>query len=213
MQAHFFLDEIGETPFELQSKLLRVLETNEFIKVGDTTTTKVDVRIIAATNRDLQQDVIENKFREDLFYRLNVFSISLPPIRERKKDIPILAEYFLRIFASKTNVRVESMSKDFLEHLQQHDWKGNIRELKNVIERAVILAEGTQLTLENLPIDLRVTNFDSHKSLSAFDLASVEKLHIQRVLIYTKGNKAETARILNIGLTTLYRKIEEYKLL
>lgn len=207
-----FLDEIGEMPFELQSKLLRVLETSEFIKVGDTTTTKVDVRFIAATNRDLQQDVKELKFREDLFYRLNVFTILLPPLRERKKDIPILAEYFLKIFAAKSNVKVESMSKDFLEHLQQHDWKGNIRELKNVIERAVILANGTELTLENLPLDLQTENFNSQKTASAFDLASVEKIHIQRVLIHTKGNKTEAAKLLNIGLTTLYRKIEEYGL-
>ncbi len=207
-----FLDEIGEMPFELQSKLLRVLETNEFIKVGDTSTTKVDVRFIAATNRDLQQDVKENKFREDLFYRLNVFTISLPPLRERKKDIPELAELFLQIFAVKANVRVESMSKDFLEHLQQHDWKGNIRELKNVMERAVILSNGKELTVENLPLDLQLTTLHPEKGLLAFDLANVEKQHIQKVLIHTKGNKTETARLLNIGLTTLYRKIEEYGL-
>ncbi len=207
-----FLDEIGEMPFELQSKLLRVLETNEFIKVGDTATTKVDVRFIAATNRDLKQDVKESKFREDLFYRLNVFTISLPPLRERKKDIPVLANYFLKIYSAKTNTSVESMSQDFLEHLQQHEWKGNIRELKNVMERAVILATCSELNLENLPLDLQSTNFNSQKTLSSFDLASVEKLHIQRVLIHTKGNKTETARLLNIGLTTLYRKIEEYKL-
>jgi transcriptional regulator with PAS, ATPase and Fis domain len=207
-----FLDEIGEMPFELQSKLLRVLETSEFIKVGDTNTTKVDVRFIAATNRDLQQDVKESKFREDLFYRLNVFTISLPPLRERKKDITALAQYFLKIFSAKTNTAVETMSKEFLEHLQQHDWKGNTRELKNVMERAIILANGTELTLENLPLDLQATNFNSKNTLSAFDLASVEKIHIQRVLIHTKGNKTETAKLLNIGLTTLYRKIEEYGL-
>ena len=207
-----FLDEIGEMSFELQSKLLRVIETSEFIKVGDTNTTKVDVRFIAATNRDLQQDVKESKFREDLFYRLNVFTISLPPLRERKKDITALAQYFLKIFSAKTNTAVETMSKEFLEHLQQHDWKGNTRELKNVMERAIILANGTELTLENLPLDLQATNFNSKNTLSAFDLASVEKLHIQRVLIHTKGNKTETARLLNIGLTTLYRKIEEYRL-
>ena len=207
-----FLDEIGEMSFELQSKLLRVIETSEFIKVGDTNTTKVDVRFIAATNRDLQQDVKESKFREDLFYRLNVFTISLPPLRERKKDITALAQYFLKIFSAKTNTAVETMSKEFLEHLQQHDWKGNTRELKNVMERAIILANGTELTLENLPLDLQATNFNSKNTLSAFDLASVEKLHIQRVLIHTKGNKTETARLLNIGLTTLYRKIEEYGL-
>ncbi|MEO6454699.1 MAG: sigma-54 dependent transcriptional regulator [Ginsengibacter sp.] len=207
-----FLDEIGEMPFELQSKLLRVLETNEFIKVGDTITTKVDVRFISATNRNLQQDVKDLRFREDLFYRLNVFTISLPPLRERKKEIPFLAEYFLKIFSAKTNPTVQTISKEFLEHLQQHDWKGNIRELKNVMERAIILANGTELTLENLPLDMQTTNFNSQKTLSAFDLASVEKLHIQRVLIHTKGNKTETARLLNIGLTTLYRKIEEYGL-
>jgi two-component system NtrC family response regulator len=206
------LDEIGEMPFELQSKLLRVLETSEFIKVGDTHTTKVDVRFIAATNSDLQKDVKELKFREDLFYRLNVFTILLPPLRERKKDIPELAQYFLKIFSAKTNTAVQTMSKEFLEHLQQHEWKGNIRELKNVMERAVILANGTELALENLPLDLQATNLDSQKTLSAFDLASIEKLHIQRVLLHTKGNKAEAARLLNIGLTTLYRKIEEYGL-
>jgi two-component system NtrC family response regulator len=207
-----FLDEIGEMHIELQSKLLRVLETNEFIKVGDTKPTKVDVRIIAATNRDLQQEVKEGKFREDLFYRLNVFTIFLPSLRDRKKDIPLLAQHFLKIFAQKSNVKVETLSAGFLEQLQQHDWKGNIRELKNIMERAVILAEGTELTIESLPIELQTTNLNTQGTLSAFDLASVEKLHIQRVLNHTKGNKTETAKLLNIGLTTLYRKIEEYKI-
>jgi DNA-binding NtrC family response regulator len=207
-----FLDEIGEMPFELQSKLLRVLETNEFIKVGDTNTTRVDVRFIAATNRDLQQDVRELKFREDLFYRLNVFTISLPPLRERKKDIPALAQFFLTVFSAKASNAVTGISKEFLEHLQQHNWKGNIRELKNIIERAVILANGSELTLENLPLELQAVNFNSQNALSSFDLTTVEKSHIQKVLLYTKGNKTETARLLNIGLTTLYRKIEEYGL-
>jgi transcriptional regulator with PAS, ATPase and Fis domain len=199
-------------PVELQAKLLRVLESSEFIKVGDTKSTKVDVRIIAATNRNLQEEVKEGKFREDLFYRLNVFSITLPALRERKKDIPLLAEHFLQVFAQKTNQRLEGMDKDFLAHLQQHDWKGNIRELKNVMERAVILADGPKLTLLNLPLELQ-TNHEHSQTLSAFDLASVEKLHIQRVLNHTKGNKTETARLLNIGLTTLYRKIEEYQIM
>jgi len=207
-----FLDEIGEMHVDLQSKLLRVLETNEFIKVGDTKPTKVDVRIIAATNRDLQQEIEEGKFREDLFYRLNVFNIQLPALRERKKDIPLLANHFLKVFAQKTNPEVKKISEDFLEHLQQHNWKGNIRELKNIMERAVILANGPELLLENLPLELQTTSHTSHGPLSAFDLASVEKLHIQRVLNHTKGNKTEAAKLLNIGLTTLYRKIEEYKL-
>ncbi len=207
-----FLDEIGEMPLELQPKLLRVLETSEFIKVGDTHTTKVDVRIIAATNRDLEEDVKEIKFREDLYYRLNVFTIMLPPLRERRKDIPVLSRFFLDIFSTKTNNRVTGMNKEFLEHLQQHEWKGNIRELKNIIERAVILARGPELTLEDLPLELQAGNLNSSKTISSFDLATIEKIHIQKVLLYTKGNKTEAAKLLNIGLTTLYRKIEEYEL-
>ena len=208
-----FLDEIGEMHIDLQSKLLRVLETSEFIKVGDTKPTKVSVRVIAATNRDLQVEVKEGKFREDLFYRLNVFTIYLPGLRDRKKDIPVLANHFLIIFANKINRHITKMSDEFLSNLQKHDWKGNIRELKNVMERAVILSDSDELTINDLPIDMQSLHLmDSNKLLSAFDLASVEKLHIQRVLHHCKGNKTEAARLLNIGLTTLYRKIEEYKI-
>ncbi len=206
-----FLDEVGEMHIDLQAKLLRVLETSEFIKVGDTKPTRVNVRVIAATNRDLQQEVAEGKFREDLFYRINVFAISLPALRDRKKDIPILANYFLEIFAQKMNGHINSISKDFMERLQQHNWKGNTRELKNVIERAVILASDSKLTIESLPLEMQQLHY-GQQTLSAFDLASVEKLHLQRMLNHTKGNKTETAKLLNIGLTTLYRKIEEYKL-
>ncbi len=207
-----FLDEIGEMHIDLQAKLLRVLENSEFIKVGDTKPSKVNVRIIAATNRDLAAEAAEGKFREDLFYRLNVFTISLPPLRSRKKDIPLLANYYLQFFTKKSNKHIEGMSREFMDRLQQHEWKGNIRELKNVIERAVILADNAELTVDNLPTELQVTSFRTNGPLSAFDLASVEKLHIQRVLNHTKGNKTEAARLLNIGLTTLYRKIEEYRL-
>ena len=207
-----FLDEIGEMHIDLQSKLLRVLETSEFIKVGDTKSTKVNVRIVAATNRDLQQDVSDGKFREDLFYRINVFTITLPPLRDRKKDIPLLADHFLKIFSKKANAPVKTMDNNFTERLQQHNWKGNIRELKNVMERAVILADGPTLTIANLPLEMQTIPANSQQTLSAFDLASVEKLHILRVLHHTNGNKTETAKLLNIGLTTLYRKIEEYKL-
>ncbi|HTQ64327.1 MAG TPA: sigma-54 dependent transcriptional regulator [Puia sp.] len=211
-EGTLFLDEIGEMHIDLQSKLLRVLETNEFIKVGDTKPTIVNVRIITATNRDLQQEIKDGKFREDLFYRLNVFTIQLPALRDRKKDIPVLATHFMHMFAQKTNQGVSEMSKEFLEHLEQHDWKGNIRELKNIMERAVILATSSQLTVDNLPLELQVNGPKATGILSAFDLASVEKLHIQRVLNHTKGNKTEAAKLLNIGLTTLYRKIEEYRL-
>jgi len=206
------LDEIGEMPLELQSKLLRVLETNEFIKVGDTKSTKVNVRFIAATNRDLQEDVNKGKFRGDLFYRLNVFAITLPALRERKKDIPILTKYFVQLFTNRLNKKIQIITKDFLDHLQNHDWKGNIRELKNAIERACILENSDQLTVSSLPLELQTLNLKP-QTLSAFDLASVEKLHIQRVLNHTKGNKTEAAKLLNSGLTTLYRKIEEYKII
>ncbi len=204
-----FLDEIGEMPLELQAKLLRVLESKEFIKIGDTKSIKVNVRIIAATNRDLPQQVKEGYFREDLFYRINVFTIPLPALRDRENDIPLLADHFLQMFIAKTNNRIGRISNTFMEHLLNHDWKGNTRELKNVMERAVILAENNELVIEGLPVELQ-TMHDHSNTLSAFDLASVEKLHIQRVLNYTKGNKTETAKLLNIGLTTLYRKIEEY---
>ncbi len=207
-----FLDEIGEMPVDLQAKLLRVLETNEFIKVGDTKPTQVNVRIIAATNRHLQQEVTGGRFREDLFYRINIFTITLPALRDRKKDIALLAEYFVQVFAPKTNPRVKGMDKDFTDRLQQHPWKGNIRELKNVVERAVILAEQPELGVQNLPLEMQAMQSGGQQQLSAFDLASVEKLHILRVLQHTRGNKTEAARLLNIGLTTLYRKIEEYGL-
>lgn len=207
-----FLDEIGEMPVELQAKLLRVLETKEFIKVGDTKTIKVDVRIIAATNRDLSEEVRNGQFREDLLYRLNVFTIELPPLRRRKEDIPALVRHYLNVFVEKTNKKPIALHDSVMPLLNAHEWKGNIRELKNVLERAVILAEG-ELLPEHLPLDIQLSApHSTTQVLSTFDLASVEKMHIQRVLNHTKWNKAEAARLLNIGLTTLYRKIEEYKL-
>ena len=206
-----FLDEIGEMHINLQAKLLRVLETNQFYKVGAVSPTQANVRIISATNRNLKSEVTEGRFREDLFYRLNVFTIEIPPLRERKKDIPLLAKYFIKLFSDKMNKSVTDMSTDFLHALEHQSWNGNIRELKNVIERAVILSDNPQLGSDSLPLEFQTQNF-ALPTLSAFDLASVEKLHIQRVLNYTKGNKTEAAHLLNIGLTTVYRKIEEYGL-
>lgn len=204
-----FLDEIGEMPFDLQSKLLRVLETSEFIKVGDTKTTKVNVRFIAATNRSIEQEVKDGKFREDLYYRLNVFTIELPPLRDRKSDIPLLIHHYISLFAAKTNKQIKGISKEAEELLKQADWKGNIRELKNVIERAVILEDSEYITPISLPYDLQ-SSFKGTENM--YDLAVIEKQHIQKVLRHTNGNKTETARLLNIGLTTLYRKMEEYNL-
>jgi transcriptional regulator with PAS, ATPase and Fis domain len=206
-----FLDELGEMSLELQAKLLRVLETGEFIKVGETKTTKVNVRIIAATNRDLQQEIEAGHFRQDLFYRISVFQVQLPALRERIADIELLTRHFATVFAIKTNKKINSIDPLFIDALKQHTWNGNIRELKNVMERSIILMEKDELTVSQLPFELQ--HFSTNqKQLSAFDLASAEKIHIQKVLNYTNGNKTEAARLLNIGLTTLYRKIEEYKL-
>lgn len=209
-----FLDEIGEMPLELQAKLLRVLETGEFLKVGDSKQTKVNVRIIAATNRDLQKEIELGNFREDLFYRIAVFQIALPALRTRIIDIEELATHFLLMFANKTNKKITSISKPYLEALKQHIWKGNIRELKNVIERSVILSDSTELETDSLPIEFQKCNPNDvkEKTLSAFDLASAEKIHIQKVMNYTNGNKTETAKLLNIALTTLYRKLDEYQI-
>lgn len=202
-----FLDEIGDMPFELQSKLLRVLETAEFIRVGDTKPTRVNVRVIAATNRNLKEEIKEGRFREDLYYRLNVFIIEIPPLRQRKEDILLLAEHYTGFFAAKTNRKIKGLTNDALKLLQQHSWKGNVRELKNMIERAVILETSDYITIKSLPLELQA-GFESNDH--SFEIAVMEKQHIQKVLAIANGNKTEAARLLNIGLTTLYRKLEEY---
>lgn len=208
-----FLDEIGELDHELQAKLLRVLESQQFIKVGDTKPTQVNVRILAATNRDLQKEIEENHFRSDLFYRLSVFQITLPALRDHKKDIGLLAEFFMQYFAAKVKKQITGLSTTFIEKLEGYNWPGNIRELKNVIERAVILCDGNELDETLLPHEIKhIAPLKTNQTLSAFDLSSVEKLHIQRVLNHTHGNRAEAARLLNIGIATLYRKLKEYGL-
>ena len=208
-----FLDEIGEMPLELQAKLLRILEVGEFIKLGDTKPTRSDFRLIAATNKDLQKESEEHRFRSDLFYRLNVFQIKLPALRERVKDIETLAKHFVQQYSAKINKPALTIDTGFLQKLEQYKWPGNIRELKNIIERTVILADGEILTSSLLPFDmLQNSNASSGETMSAFSMAGMEKLQILKVLNYTKGNKAETARLLEIGVTTLYRKLEEYKI-
>ena len=205
-----FLDEIGEMPLDLQAKLLRVLEAHEFLRVGDTRPTKTDVRVVAATNRNLEQEAGSGHFRLDLYYRLSVFSIELPPLRDRPDDIPALAEFFAGRDAAKIGKRDVRMTPGFVQMLQLHSWKGNIRELKNVIERTVILADGPELLPEYLPLDIRegyVTNTSDDLSLSA-----LERQHIGRVLAMTSNQKAEAARLLGISLATLYRKLDEYGL-
>jgi len=210
-EGTLFLDEIGEMPLDLQAKLLRVLETGTFIKIGDTRQIKVNIRIIAATNRNLQQEIKEGRFRSDLYYRLNLITIILPPLRERQDDVPLLAAYFVKKLTESAYQHVKGMTPAFIERLQKNDWQGNIRELRNVIERSLIVCRGSLLNVENLPVEMQYNALGA-KSISAFDLAGVEYLHIQRVLNYAKGNKSQAAKLLNIGITTLYRKLDEYKL-
>jgi two-component system NtrC family response regulator len=204
-----FLDEIGEMNIDLQAKILRVIEQGEFIKVGDTKTTKVNVRIIAATNRKLDEEIKNGHFREDLFYRLSVFQITLPSLNERKEDIGLLAKHYLKEYTRKVGQKINEMSPEFLHRLQRHNWKGNIRELKNIIERSVIICDDSTLTPDLLPLDFYD---DIDATASSYTLAAIEKSHISKILHFTKGNKTETARLLDIGLTTLYRKIDEYQL-
>jgi two-component system NtrC family response regulator len=204
-----FLDEIGEMAFDLQARLLRVLETGEYIKVGDTKPTKVDVRIISATNRDLKKEIENGQFREDLYFRLSVFQIHLPPLRERKEDIEILAETFLKRFSAKLKKEIKGMTSEVVDILKGAEWRGNIRELKNVMERSAIVCD-EEVTVQDLPIDLQCAGMYEEQGKEEFELAVIEQKHITKVLQYTRGNKTEAARLLKIGLATLYRKIEAY---
>ena len=207
-EGTLFLDEIGEMNIDLQAKLLRVLENQSFIKIGSTQTSKVNVRIIAATNRDLKTESETGQFRADLFYRLSVFSIRLPSLSQRKGDVVQIAKYYLKEFTAKVNQSDVTMDQKFIEFLTNHHWKGNIRELKNIIERAVILATGNTLGADLLPYEFH----NQELQPSSMDMAAMERQHIIRVLSHARGNKTETSRLLGIGLTTLYRKIEEYQI-
>lgn len=206
-KGSIFLDEIGEMPLHLQVKLLRVLETGEFIPVGDTHTRRVDVRIIAATNRNLRECTEKGAFREDLYYRLSVFAIELPPLRERGNDIRLLAQNFIDAFSARMNKPIKEVEQPFWDALMHYSWRGNIRELRNTIERSVILASDNKLRLIDLSLDIQM---NQGSCSGAMELSLVEKQHIIKILAYTEGNKTEAARLMKIGLTTLYRKIEEY---
>ncbi len=201
-----FLDEIGEMDISLQAKLLRAIETNSFIKTGDTKPTFVNVRIIAATNKDLEKEIADNKFRNDLYYRISTFTIKLPSLRERADDIPILAESFIGYFSRKLNKKIEYIDPEFLTSLKSYDFPGNIREMKNLIERAVILADSNRIIKTLLPKEFSITSTKSDN----LKLEDIEKGHILKVLSSCSGNKTKAAEILGIGLTTLYRKLELY---
>ncbi len=204
-----FLDEIGDISPKMQLALLRVLEEKEFTRVGGTKPIRVDVRIIAATNRNLQKAVEEGRFREDLYYRLNVITIQLPPLRERKEDIPLLVQHFIEKFNIQMGKRVERISDEALRILMQYDWPGNVRELENVIERAMVIARGNAIT----PEDIQLPSLGpSQVPEQDKTLEAVEKAHIQRILNETNWNIQRSAQILGIDRTTLYNKIKKYGL-
>lgn len=214
-----FLDEIGDLDFVLQSKLLRAIETGEIERVGAVKAVHVDVRIVAASNKDLERAVEEKKFREDLFYRLNVFPIRIPPLRERKEDIPLLVEYFIKKYCLEIKTSLKSISKEALAMLMNCFWKGNIRELENAIERAVILCDGDNITPEHFIIDRQFGPVLSEKpgllegTLGSISKEATRKAESQRiidVLGETKGNKTRAAEILQVSYKTLLTKIKEY---
>ncbi len=211
-----FLDEIGELELGLQAKLLRVLETQEFLKIGDTRPTRVNVRLVAATNRNLRQEADQGHFRPDLYYRLAGFEVVVPPLSARRTDLPALVQFFSRQLAAKLRRQPLALTDEALGALQRYSWPGNVRELKNVLERAAILTPaGQPLALDGLPVEVQLAAAEPAGPATAGDersLRRVEEQHIRRILLEVHGNKTEAARVLGIGLTTLYRKVQEYGL-
>jgi len=207
-----FLDEIAELELPLQGKLLRVLEEREIYRLGSTEARNVDVRIIAATNRDISAEIHKGNFRSDLFYRLNMYNIHIPPLRERPKDILPLARHFLRIHARANNKTIADLSTDLAQRLKAYPYPGNVREMNNIIGAAVLLEKTDRLTLDasrNMAPKLGSAPAADTRVLT---LAQLEKQHIRKVLLAAGGNRAEAAKLLGINTTTVYRKIEKYRL-
>ena len=205
-----FLDEIGDISMNMQSKLLRVLQEREILRVGDTRPIKVDFRLISATNRDLERAVSEEKFREDLYYRIQVIHIPLPPLRERREDILPLARHFVKRFADRLGMNDLVLNTTTLDYLLSYEWPGNIRELENVIEHAAVLSSGGVILPENLPARITRTPL-ADSSPGTLSLEEMELAHIRRVLALADGNRDEAARILKIGVATLYRKLSRIR--
>jgi DNA-binding NtrC family response regulator len=202
-----FLDEIGEMPAALQTKLLRFLDSGEFRRVGANKNLKADVRIITATNRDLNQSITKGIFRKDLYFRLNVINIPVPPLRERKEDIKPLAEYFIDKYGRKISRDIRAMDRGAEAVLLDYDWPGNVRELENVIERAVILCETDVITKEYLSVTGKASS-DIYHELP--QLKEVEKDYILKVLEKTGGNQTKASRLLGVDRKTLYLKLKKY---
>jgi DNA-binding NtrC family response regulator len=208
-----FLDEIGDIDSKTQVDLLRFLQERQFSRLGGNDEIKVDVRIIAATNRDLKKMVEQGKFRDDLYYRINVFTLTIPPLRERHEDIPLLANHFIEKYAIETGKRVEKISEHALQTLMDYSWPGNVRELENAIEHAVVVTEGTVILPNALPVLAQVQNLDQKPVVdTAKSLDQIEKEHILSVLNKTKGNISKAAKTLGINRVTLYRKLKEYNI-
>jgi len=219
-EGTIFLDEIGELPSQLQVKLLRVLQEGEIRRVGESKSIQVDVRIIAATVKDLAKEVSEGRFREDLFYRLNVLHLSIPPLRERREDIPLLIQYFINKHNQTLNKNVKEVDSKALEVLMNYRWSGNVRELENTIERAVVLTDGTKIELDHLPFEIQ--NFQNEVPMvpMAEEEYSIKKASkvleialIRKALKKTKGNHTQAARLLEISHRALLYKIKDYGIL
>jgi DNA-binding NtrC family response regulator len=209
-----FLDEIGELPLEMQGKFLRVLEERRLRRLGGKAEVEVDVRVLCATNRELQEEIRAGRFREDLYFRLHVFTILLPPLRERREDIPLLVQHFVRKFASETGKHVQGASAAALARFQAHRWPGNVRELRNAVERAMILVDGNVIGEEHLPPEMRVAGGsgpdDSVRMPLGMRLREVERRYLLATLHRHAGNKARTAEVLGISEKTLYNKLRRY---
>jgi DNA-binding NtrC family response regulator len=211
-QGTLFLDEIGDMPPNLQAKLLKVLETGEVYPLGDTKPRIVDVRIISATNVDIENRIKEGKFREDLYWRLNVIEIKIPPLRERKDDIEMLAKHFVDKFSEEHKKNIKGIDRQALYILLEYSWPGNVRELGNVIERAVVLTDGDYIIPENLPDKLKKIEHNAQPSTLKTYLGDYEKNLILRLYNAHNRNKEETAMALGIDLATLYRKLKKYRI-
>jgi DNA-binding NtrC family response regulator len=207
-----FLDEIGDVNTKLQMDLLRVLEERRFYRVGGNEPIEVDARIIAATNRDLKKAVSEGHFREDLFYRLNVIPITLPPLRERKEDIPLLVQHFIERLDAETGRKVDGLSTEAMDALAEHDWPGNVRELRNVLERALVVAPGNLIEKKDLGLGLGVPAAAAPAATGDRSLEDLERTHIAATLRNTHGNVSQAARVLGIDRVTLYNKMRKYGL-
>ncbi|AEB08859.1 sigma-54-dependent transcriptional regulator [Desulfobacca acetoxidans] len=204
-----FLDEVGDLSMKMQIDLLRVLETHEFTRVGGTEPLHSDFRVIAATHRDLQEAIREKAFRQDLFYRLNVVHLHVPPLRERREDIPLLAQYFLRRYATETNKKIDAIHPAAMEALLHYSWPGNVRELENAVERAVVVGKSRQIKLSDLPF---TTPTGESLETGGLSLLEMERQHIARILALHSGNISSAAKVLGINRTTLYQKIKKYGL-